>query len=70
MKSDADELRRIIIGMRAAYARGENAMAYAREHSKGAGNALASTLIAYDLQAGSYVAAARANPGYISRWCA
>ncbi len=69
MESDAHELNRIIMGMRAAYARGDNAMAYARVNSTGVGNTRVSTLIAYDLQAGSYVAAALANPNYIDRWC-
>ena len=70
MKSDKEELGRIILGMRAAYARGDNAMAWARANSASAGNELVSTLVAYDLQAGSYVAYARENPGYINNWCA
>lgn len=70
MKTDAHELGRIIMGMRGAYARGENAMAWARANSTGAGNSVVSTLVAYDLQAGSYVANARANPDYINKWCA
>jgi ubiquinone/menaquinone biosynthesis C-methylase UbiE len=70
MKSDTQELGRLILGMRAAYARGDNAMAWARANSTLAVNALVSTLIAYDLQAGSYVAGALANPDYINRWCA
>ena len=70
MKSDTEELGRIILGMRAAYAKGDNAMAWARAHSTGAGNSVVSTLVAYDLQAGSYVANARGNPEYINKWCA
>ncbi len=70
MKSDAHELGKLIIGMRAAYARGENAMAWARANSMRTDNTIVSTLVAYDLQAGSYVAGARANPNYINRWCA
>lgn len=69
MKSDAQELGRLIMGMRAAYARGDNAMAWARANSTRAENTLVSTLVAYDLQAGSYVAGARANSSYINRWC-
>ena len=70
MKSDVHELGHVIMGMRAAYARGENAMAWARTNSTGVGNSGVSTLVAYDLQAGSYVANARANPNYINKWCA
>jgi SAM-dependent methyltransferase len=70
MKSDTEELGRIILGMRAAYAQGGNAMAWARANSAKAGNELVSTLVAYDLQAGSYVAYARENPNYVNKWCA
>lgn len=70
MKSDTQELGSVIMGMRTAYARGDNAMAWARANSTRADNALVSTLVAYDLQAGSYVAGARTNPNYINRWCA
>jgi SAM-dependent methyltransferase len=69
MKSDFKELSNLIVGMRHAYARGDNAMAWAREHSTRTDNTILSTLIAYDLQAGSYVAGARANPDYVKRWC-
>lgn len=69
LRSDSDELRHLILGMRAAYERGENAMEYARQVAGTAGNSVAATLIAYDLQAGSYVAGARAKPEYNSRWC-
>ncbi|MFZ5589816.1 MAG: methyltransferase domain-containing protein [Pseudomonadota bacterium] len=68
--SDSDELRHLILGMRAAYARGENAMEYARTAGGGIGNSVVATLIAYDLQAGSYVAGVRANPEGNSLWCA
>lgn len=70
LRSDSDELRHLILGMRAAYARGENAMEYARQATGTAGNSIVATLIAYDLQAGSYVAGARENPEGNSRWCA
>ena len=55
------------MGMRAAFARGDTAMAWARANSMQAENTPMSILVAYDLQAGSYVAAARANPDYINR---
>jgi hypothetical protein len=69
MKSDKEELGRLIVGMRAAYMLGENAMAWARANSTVSDNTLVSTLIAYDLQAGTYVDAARKNPVYIDLWC-
>lgn len=69
MSSEADDLRRLIVGMRSAFFRGDNAMAYARSHSCKDSNTVSSTLIAYDLQAGSYVEEARKNPSYINNWC-
>jgi hypothetical protein len=64
-------LRTLIRGMREAYANGENAMAYARGQlaSAGqAGNSVTATLVAYDLQAGSYVEHARSHPDVAARW--
>lgn len=69
MNAETDDLRRLIVGMRRAYARGDNAMAYARANSMGDKNSVASTLVAYDLQAGNYVDEARRNPKYINGWC-
>src|SRR2546423_686648 len=68
--SDTGELRDLIAGMRAAYSSGANAMEYARTVTGSADNLTTATLIAYDLQAGSYVAATRANPKENDRWCA
>ncbi len=68
MKSDKEQLSHLIIGMKAAYARGENAMAWARTNST-EDNTIVSTLIAYDLQTGTYVESARSNPDYINSWC-
>ncbi len=69
LRTDVTELGRLMLGMRAAYARGENAMEYARKTAGALGNSPASTLIAYDLQAGTYIAGARANPDARARWC-
>lgn len=69
MKSDVNEISSLILGMRDAYTRGDNAMAWARSNSSRKDNLLLSTLVAYDLQAGSYVDNARANPNYINEWC-
>lgn len=71
MSNETEQLRALITGMRAAYARGENVMAYARAHASGpaAGdNSLVATLIAYDLQAGAYTAAATADPVTQQTW--
>ncbi len=70
MKSNEHEISHLILGMRAAYARGDNVMAWARTNFARADNSLVSALVAYDLQAGSYVDWARANPNYNNKWCA
>jgi len=69
LRSDVTEMGRLILGMHAAYARGENAMAYARQTAGSLGNSPVSALIAYDLQAGTYISGARANPEGRVRWC-
>ncbi len=57
--------------MRKAFARGENAMAWARANEDfSSGEVIDAALIAYDLQAGSYVALARKDPAYRRKWCA
>jgi ubiquinone/menaquinone biosynthesis C-methylase UbiE len=63
------QLKTFIVNMRAAFARGENTMEYARRELGEAINLPVATLIAYDLQAGSYVDLARANPANNDRWC-
>ena len=71
IQSDAENLRLLLTGMRHAFARGENAMEFARamlSAESGQGNLPLATLVAYDLQAGSYVAGARANPDGNQRW--
>lgn len=70
LRSDAADLRHLILGMRAAYARGENAMEYARQVASTVGNSAVATLMAYDLQAGTYIAWVRANPEENARRCA
>lgn len=70
------ELWELIGGMRSAYARGENAMAFARaalakvSGERGGGlNQRIATLVAYDLQAGTYVDGVRKNPEFNEAWC-
>ena len=60
--------------MREAYSKGENAMEWCRDYLHRAGeslegNDLLATLVAYDLQAGSYVSAAHSNRERNQRWC-
>lgn len=69
LQSDVAYLRRLLLGMRAAYVRGENAMEYARRNMDIGINSSVSTLIAYDLQAGSYIKDARLNVERQMRWC-
>jgi ubiquinone/menaquinone biosynthesis C-methylase UbiE len=54
--------------MREAFERGENAMAWARAHSSPT-NTTVSTIIAYDLQSGTYVESARKNKQFVTQWC-
>jgi SAM-dependent methyltransferase len=68
MHSDTPELRQLILGMRAAFARGENAMEFSRRELAQSANSSVATLISYDLQTGSYVANARSNPQTCVRW--
>lgn len=68
------KIGRLISGMRDAYARGENAMGYARKELRDAGlgteyNHTLATLVAYDLQAGTYVRNARADLEKKGDWC-
>lgn len=63
IKSDFDRImfKNLLIQMRESYFRGENAMALARKLTKDFNTSI-STLIAYDLQAGSYNKTALENP--------
>jgi SAM-dependent methyltransferase len=69
IRTDVTELGRLIPGMRAAYANGENVMEYAQQTEGVLGNSPIATLIAYDLQAGAYIEGARSNPEYRAHWC-
>jgi len=69
MEINKEELGNLIRGMRAAYARGENVMAWARANCT-KDDRTVSALIAYDLQAGTYVQNARNDPAYIDSWSA
>lgn len=74
MKAALQHTAAVIQGMRNAYSNGENATEWYREYIRTKSNVtgenhLFSTLVAYDLQAGSYAAAARSNRGNNNRWC-
>jgi SAM-dependent methyltransferase len=70
MKTASNQIAQTVIGMRSAYANGENAMEWCRKNvASSSTNDLLATLVAYDLQAGSYIGAARNNPEANRRWC-
>jgi ubiquinone/menaquinone biosynthesis C-methylase UbiE len=74
MELTPKQIAEIICSMRDAYGRGENAMDWCRQylrvsHNHATGNDLFSTLVAYDLQAGSYISAARRDTDNNRRWC-
>lgn len=58
-----------LLTLRAAFARGENVMATARTCGAKDRSATAATLVAYDLQAGSYVQGVTKDPELQARWC-
>lgn len=66
------QLSQLIFGMRKAYKNGKNAMAFSRsymsDYSEGKNKTIA-TLVAYDLQSGSYVDGVRKNLEYNGNWC-
>lgn len=68
MTDDKKEIRKLIKAMRTAFSMGENMMAKARSISKTDKNSALSTLISYDLQAGTYVKEAQQNPVFIKQW--
>ena len=65
----AKELRELLMGMRSAFAAGANAMEFARHLLGRSENISLATLIAYDLQAGSYVRHTESDPEGKRRWC-
>lgn len=69
MKTNSQRLRRLVEGMRLAYARGDNAMAWARANEELSDDVIDAAMIAYDLQAGSYTALAREDDRYRTCWC-
>lgn len=68
MNPASERLRSLIHTMREAYRKGDNAMEAARRMDGRFANDTTTTLIAYDLQAGSYVDHARRNPDSSNRW--
>jgi ubiquinone/menaquinone biosynthesis C-methylase UbiE len=68
VSSETDQLARVIGHMRAAFASGGNAMGAARSLLGSEINDPVATLVAYDLQAGSYIRLAKANPELNRKW--
>lgn len=68
MKNNLFELKEFFLELRNAYKNKENVMAKARELSAQAENSSFATLVAYDLQSGNYVARAKEDPAYRTRW--
>ena len=71
VESDRELLATLLIEMRKTYRDGGNAMERARsvlEANAEPRNATVATLIAYDLQAGTYVDFARRDPDYVAAW--
>lgn len=68
MSTETDQLGRVISHMRAAFASGGNAMKAARSFLGSEVNDPVATLVAYDLQAGSYIRLARENPDLNRTW--
>ncbi len=65
---DRQDTGALLTAMRSAYAKNQNVMAAARAISGTLGNSAQAIEIAYDLQAGTYVDAARAAPAHVARW--
>lgn len=63
-----DELRSLIVGMRAEYAKGNNVMQFARAQNFTPVNTSQAILISYDLQAGTYVEEVRNFPVEHELW--
>lgn len=73
MELSKKELNQLIIGMKQAYSEGKNAMEFAQtllnKYSNENTNYKIAILLAYDLQAGTYVENVRKNNDFIKSWC-
>ena len=69
LQSDLTKLGHLMLGMRSAYEKGENVMEFARRNTGAIENSQIATMIAYDLQAGSYILGALENPQGRIQWC-
>ncbi len=68
MKKHINKSRNLIKGMREAFSKNENAMAWARNYNDDDRNSVFTALIAYDLQSGSYVEIAKLNHEFNRKW--
>jgi ubiquinone/menaquinone biosynthesis C-methylase UbiE len=72
MELTKKDLKKLIVGMRQAYLEGKNVMSFARNILKkysASDNQRIAILIAYDLQAGTYIEAVRKNYDFYKSWC-
>jgi len=67
-KLNSVKFRKLLLGMKKSYEQNLNVMEWARVFLGKSQNSLQSTLIAYDLQSGNYVANAEKNPKYNLAW--
>ena len=73
MEFNKKELNQFIVGVKQAYLEGKNAMEFARtilnKYSPESTNHKIAILLAYDLQAGTYVENLSKNPDFYKSWC-
>jgi len=73
MEFTKKELNQFIVGVKQAYLEGKNAMEFARtilnKYSHESTNHKIAILLAYDLQAGTYVENFSKNPDFYKSWC-
>lgn len=67
--SEEAALSQLILRLREVFANGENVMEHARRFLNNSQNTTLSILIAYDLQAGSYIEYAQQWPNRINKRC-
>jgi ubiquinone/menaquinone biosynthesis C-methylase UbiE len=68
MKINNIVYKKLLLGMKDAYNRNENAMAWARDFLNEDQNLVESTLIAYELQSGTYISDFKNNVKFFKSW--
>lgn len=69
LPSNLTEIGLLLQGMQNAFKRGDNAMEHARQMLQIEKNSITATMIAYDLQSGSYIREAENHPEIRNIWC-